>query len=53
MHKGSKKLNLHSNIAGLFLQETDTSTDTSWGRMWLSSHVHHTGQGQGGSVEAK
>ena len=54
MHKGGNKLNLNLNIAGLFLQETYTSTDTtSWASMRVSSHVHHTGLGLGGSVETE
>ena len=35
LHKGGDKLNLALNIAGLFLKETDTSTDTSRPR-WAS-----------------
>ena len=53
MHKICNKLNLHSNIADLFLQETYTGTETSrpsWPSMRVSAHVHHTGLGLGGSV---
>ena len=51
--KGGNKLNLNLNIAGLFLQETYTRTDSSWVSMRVSSHMHHTGLGVGGSVETK
>ena len=47
MHKGGSKLNLNINIAGRFLPETYTSTDTSWASMPVSSHVHHTDPGSG------
>ena len=53
MHKGGDKLNLNLSIAGLFLQETYTSTDTSWASMQVSSHMHHTGLGLGGSAETE
>ena len=47
MHWGGNKLNLNLNIAGLFLQETYTITDTSWASMQVRSPVHHTGLGLG------
>ena len=53
MHKGGNKLNLNLNIAGLFLPETYTSTDTSWASMRVSYPMHHTGLGLRGSVETK
>ena len=58
MHKGGNKLNanLILNIAGLFLQETYTSTDTgrpTWASIGVGSHMHHTGLGVGGSVETE
>ena len=53
MHKGGNKLNFNLNAAGLFLDETSTSTDTSWASIRVSSHVHHTGLGLGGSMETK
>ena len=56
MYKGGNKLNLNLNIAGLFLQETYTGTDTigrGWASMGVSSHMHHTGLSVGGLVETE
>ena len=53
MHMGGNKVNLNLNIAGLFLQENYTSTETRWAGMRVSSQVHHTGLGLGGLVETK
>ena len=53
MHTGGNKLNSNLNIAGLFLQEIYTSTETSWACVRVISRVHHTRQGVGGSVETK
>ena len=53
MHMGCNKLNFNSNVAGLFLQETYTSTETSWASTGVNSHVHHTGLGLEGSVVTK
>ena len=41
------KLNLNLNIAGLFLQDTYTSTDTSWAGVRISFYVPHTERGSG------
>ena len=53
MHKGVNKPNLNWNLVDFFLYETYASTKTSWASMWVSSHVHHTDLGLGGSVETK
>ena len=47
MHKGGNKRYLNLIVAGRFVQETCTSTDTSWASMRVSSHMHHTGLGLG------
>ena len=56
MHKGGNKLTMNLNIAGLFLQETYTSTDTrrhSWVSMGVGSRMNYIGLGVGGSVETE